>query len=56
MSNRRFAVNSFCLGRCGRGGGFIYSQIEATKLKYATARFVSQKVKVPLSDPKVRRG
>jgi hypothetical protein len=41
MSKRRAAVYSFYFGDDVGGGGFMYSQIEAIKLKYATARFVS---------------
>lgn len=41
MSKRRAAVYSFYFGDAVGGGGFMYSQIEAIKMKYATGRFVS---------------
>jgi hypothetical protein len=41
MSKRSAVVYGFYFGEAVGEGVFIYSQIEAIKLKYATARFVS---------------
>jgi hypothetical protein len=41
MSKEEGRSKQFLFSVCGKGRGFFYSQLEVTKLKYATGRFVS---------------